>query len=243
MMQFYFILKLFFLFLIISNNQSAHAISNNQEPLQDILFEDDFKSRYNSDVYNYEGEKIVTKTPSGTGNYKEYSDNDRIKTKEVNNNNSLSINLGPFSWLFYLLLAAAIAYLAYILINDGGSGLFSSRQHKKIENYESISAENIEHTNIKSLIKEAENEGDYRLAIRYYYLLVLKTLSVQDFIKYEDDKTNAEYLNEVNEKHFSPQFKYTSYLYNYIWYGKFPVNNKKYDNAKNNFVSLLNSIK
>jgi hypothetical protein len=227
---------------MVCNYQSFFCANNFQEPQQIRQFDENFKERYYSNKYNYEGEEIVTQTPSGSGEYEDYKKAEDLR-KERNNSDDFSINLGPLSWLFYLAIALAVVYLVYILFNEGGSGLFSSKQSKKLNGFEEITAENIENTDIDSLIKDAESNNDFRLAIRYYYLLVLKNLSLKNYIKFEDDKTNSEYLNEVSTTPFSEKFIYTSYLYNYIWYGEFPVDADQYNKAKGNFTTLLNQVK
>ncbi|PKQ45290.1 hypothetical protein CSW08_08730 [Confluentibacter flavum] len=212
-----------------------------QEPNTSRTFDADFKDRYSGNKYNYEGKKIISKTPSGSGNYEDYKNkNPKVN---VDDNDSFTINLGPLGWLFYSALFAAVGYLIYILLNEGGSGLFSSKRHKKIEDFEDITSENIENADINALINRAENNQDYRLAIRYYYLLVLKTLNLKNHIKFEDDKTNADYLNDIKSKPFSSAFEYISYLYNYIWYGEFPLDIDQYAKAKDKFVTLLNQVK
>lgn len=228
--------------MVITNYQTISGATISQQPEQIRQFDNDFKDQYSGRKYNYEGKEIVTETQSGSGNYEDYK-NGKPNLKEKNNSDSLSINLGPLSWLFYGALAIAVLYLVYILFNEGGAGLFTSNKNKKINNYDEITAENIENADINMLIKNAENSNDYRLAIRYYYLLVLKTLSLKNHIKFEDDKTNTEYLNELSSKSFSSKFAYTSYLYNYIWYGGFSLNFEQYNKAKSNFETLLNLIK
>ena len=228
--------------MIIFNFQSGFGINTPQYPQQIRQFDDDFKERYSGNKFIYEGKEIVNKTPSGSGNYEDYKKAED-RRKERNNSDSFSINLGPLSWLFYLAIALAVIYLVYILLNEGGTGLFSSNGHNKLKTYEEITAENIENTDINSLIISAEKINDFRLAIRYYYLLVLKNLSLKNYIKFEDDKTNSEYLNEIDSKPFSDKFAYTSYLYNYIWYGEFPVDVEQYNKAKGHFITLLNEVK
>ena len=205
----------FYLFIIVCYNQTF-ATHPSQSPKVIRHFDDDFKQDYSSDKFNYEGKDIYTKTSSGSGNYEDYK-NDKPKLEEQNNDDRLSINVGPLAWLFYLTIAGAVVYLVYILLHEGGSGLFSSNRNKSITNYDNITSENIKNTDIHKLIKDAENNKDFRLAIRYYYLHVLKTLSVNNHIKFEDDKTNSEYLNEITDKPFSKDFAYISYLYNHIW--------------------------
>jgi hypothetical protein len=212
------------------------------KPNLDRQFEEDFKDRYSGRKFNYEGQKIVSETPPGSGDYADYK-NEEPSLEEKNSSEGFTINLGPFSWLFYIVLILAVLYLAYVLLNQGGTGLFSFRKDNKLQNHDHITAENIERTDVNSLIEKAENEHNYRLAIRYYYLLVLKTLSLKNFIKIEEDKTNTDYLDEIHAKPFSSGFAYTSYLYNYIWYGKFSLNSDQYIRAKHNFLRLLNEVK
>lgn len=232
------------LYLIISFcvNQLCYSTAIFQEPEQIRTFDNNFKEHYTGSKYDYEGKNIVSQTPSGSGNYEDYKKG-KPQQDERNNLDNLTINLEPLAWLFYLAIALGVLYLVYVLLNEGGTGLFSSRKKITINNHHTITAENIEDADIRTLIKSAENNNDYRLAIRYYYLLVLKTLSLKNHIKFEDDKTNNEYLNEVSDKAFSKDFAYTSYLYNYIWYGEFPVNINKYNKAKNNIEALLKQVK
>lgn len=235
-------LHIVFWVLVFANPQDVFGVSTIQEPEYIRTFDDDFKSRYSGRKFNYEGQEVVNRTPSGSGNYEDYK-NGNPSIKEKNNTEGISINLGPFTWLFYAALAIALVYLVYILLNEGSSGLFSTKKNRTLNNYEDITAENIEHADINSLIKNAENNNDFRLAIRYYYLLVLKTLSLKNYITFEDDKTNAEYLNETSEKPFNKKFAYTSYLYNYIWYGEFPLNTNAYQEAKRHYTTLLKQLK
>lgn len=227
---------------MVFGRQPSFGLAPLQTPNSIRTFDDDFKDRYDGNKYNYEGTDILTKTQPGSGNYEDYK-KEELKHKERNNSDGLSINFGPFAWVFYIAIALAVVFLVYVLLNEGGTGLFTVNRNKSINTYQEITAENIENADIHALIKNAENDNDYRLAIRYYYLLVLKTLSLKNHIKFEDDKTNNEYLDEVSSKPFSKDFAYTSYLYNYIWYGEFPLNTDKYNKAKNNFSSFLNQVK
>ncbi len=235
-------LHIIFLILIFANPQNIFGLSTFQEPNQIRKFDDDFKTRYSNRKYNYEGKEVVNQSQGGSGKYEDYK-NGNPSIRERNDSDSFSINLGPFAWLFYLALAMAVIYLVYILLNEGGSGLFSSKQNRTLNDYEDITAENIENADINSLIQNAENNNNFRLAIRYYYLLVLKNLSIKNHIKFEDDKTNTEYLNEISQKPFSKKFAYISYLYNYIWYGEFPLNLNEYNKARHHFVTLLTQVK
>lgn len=227
--------------LMLNMNTSLGTNTSMQKPKQERQFNEGFKDSYSNRKYNYEGRKVVKPPSSKSGEAPKYSE-DKPYVKEENDANDFSFGFRSFNWLFILILILAVGYLAYTLLNDGSSKLFSKRNHKKLSTHSEITAENIEYTDIKILIAKAENTDDYRLAIRYYYLLVLKQLSLKNFIKYEDDKTNADYMNAIASQKFSKSFAYTSYLYSYTWYGEFTLDQEEYHLAKDRFVQLINEV-
>lgn len=235
--------RYFILFILLTLALQSKGNSLVQEPEVYRRFSPNFKERYSTkDNYNYEGTEIVGYTQRGSGNYEDYKKK-KTEIEEDKDQDRFSINLGPLKWLFYIALGIAVVYLVYILINEGTSGsLFSKSKSKPIHDYNAINAENIAHADIHALIQQAEADNNYRLAIRYYYLLVLKTLNTKNIIRFEDDKTNAEYLNELHEHPLGKGFSYISYLYNYIWYGKFEVDDKQYQKAKTNFINFLKQV-
>ncbi|WP_288954521.1 hypothetical protein [uncultured Polaribacter sp.] len=103
--------------------------------------------------------------------------------------------------------------------------------------------EDIHETDIDGLLQKAIQNKAYRLAIRYYYLSVLKTLSQQKLIDYHKDKTNSEYLFEIEQKETRTQFSYLSYVYSYVWYGEFPIDEVNFKLAEQKYQSFKNSLK
>ena len=80
---------------------------------------------------------------------------------------------------------------------------------------------------------------DFRLAVRYYYLQVLKDLSNKKIIDYHKDKTNTEYLFEIDNKALRDQFSHLSYIYAYVWYGEFLLDENSFKKAQNKYQSFL----
>lgn len=226
--------------LLCNVNTSLWATSM-QQPQKDRQFNERFKDNYSGKKYNYEGQKEVRSKASKNRKHSKYSEN-RPYLKEDNTANDFSFNFSAFNWLFILILIIAVGYLAYTLLNDGSSRLFSSRKNEKLNSSGEITAENIAHADINTLITNAESTNDYRLAIRYYYLLVLKQLTLKNYIKYTDDKTNADYMTAIASQKFSNGFAYTSYIYNYTWYGEFTLDMKQYELVKESFVQLIKEV-
>lgn len=215
-------------------------------PTQNVTrkFDDNFKERYTTDYYNYEtGQTVNRKNRNSrtTNDDIAYKDG-QVKIKEKNSLFNFSLDTGILSWFFYTVLGIAVIYLVYVLKKEGSHSIFNNNKSKTLDTEEEITANNINNTNIKTLIKNAEINKNYNLAIRYYYLLTLKILSTKRHIEFEDDKTNTQYLNEINNKPFKDEFAYLQYLYNYIWYGKFSINTAQYNKAKSYFTALLKTV-
>lgn len=233
---------IFTVFLILLNgNTTLRAETSMQQPQSERQFKEGFKDNYSGRKYNYDGKAKVHPAKSKQGKASKYSQN-RPYVNEDNDSDNFSLDFNIFNWVFLIILIIAVPYLAYILLNEGNSKLFSFRKNEKLQSHGEITAENIAQTDIKALIKNAEKTNDYRLAIRYYYLLVLKQLNLKNFIKYEDDKTNADYMKAIAAQKFSKDFAYTSYIYDYTWYGEFSLNSEQYQSAKDSFVQLIKDV-
>ena len=145
-------------------------------------------------------------------------------------------------------IAASIIFLLVIfflfkaIINKEGHWVFGRSSDKSIIPVSDIES-NIQEADFNTLINQAETRGDYRLAIRFYYLWLLRSLSNAEIIAYDAEKTNADYLYEISQPKMKEEFSYMAYLYNYIWYGEFNVDQNQFNQAKAAFSQLLNTFK
>ena len=145
--------------------------------------------------------------------------------------------------IFYVVIfLLVIFFIVKAIINKEGNWVFGKSSDKSIIPVIDIE-NNIYETDFSVLIKTAESENNYRLAIRYYYLWLLKTLSEAEIIEYDVEKTNSDYYLEIAQDATKEEFSYTSYLYNYIWYGEFDIDDNQFNKAKNAFTQFLNSVK
>lgn len=162
----------------------------------------------------------------------------RIKSKsQASNITDVAIKIAGV--IIFLLV---IYFIFKAVMNDEGTWIFGKSSDKNIIPVTDIEA-NIQATDFKNLIVSAENENNYRLAIRYYYLWLLKGLTNAEIIEYDVEKTNSDYRNEIVSNDIKNKFSYTSYLYNYIWYGEFDVDEKQFSKAKSAFINFLKDIK
>lgn len=136
-----------------------------------------------------------------------------------------------------ILLVALYFVIKYVLKHKGGL-LFAKKDQPlaiDIENTEQL----IQSGNFPLLIDENEQRGDRRQCIRLYYLWLLKLLKEQEVIEWLPEKTNSDYLVEIKNELLKAKFGHLSYIYNYIWYGEFPVTEYEYSHAKTEFLSFI----
>lgn len=146
-----------------------------------------------------------------------------------------------FEIIPYILLALLVFVLIKFFMNVNARAMTYSKNNEAIV---ALSEEEhiIKNENIEELIKTAISNKNYRLAIRYYYLLILKQLSEKELIDWEIQKTNDDYIKELEKEELKIPFSHITLLYDYIWYGDFPIDEAKYIKAENNFTSLKNIL-
>lgn len=138
----------------------------------------------------------------------------------------------------YVILAAILGFILWLFIklNPAASALKEQRQPGiHFSEDEKI----LQREDISSLIQQALQQQNYRLAVRYHYLLVLKKMRDRGLIEYQFQKTNEEYLSEIEPLSLKNQFKNITHLYDFIWYGDFPVTESDFKKAETEFTKII----
>ncbi|MGJ8743258.1 hypothetical protein [Polaribacter sp.] len=151
--------------------------------------------------------------------------------------------LGYFmKYIFPYLLGAIIIFIILKTFLGSEIGFWNFKSKGKKSNQKLFyEEEDIHEIDLDSLLKKAIQNNEYRLAVRYYYLLVLRQLSTNKFIDYHKEKTNTEYLLEIENLNIKKQFSYLSYAYSYVWYGQFSIDKNIFDNLEKEYKSFINS--
>jgi hypothetical protein len=141
----------------------------------------------------------------------------------------------------YLIIGGVLAFLVwlFIRIDMGGTPLLGSSPNRVILNSEE---QLIQHEDLQALIDDAVKDNKYRLAIRYYYLLVLQNLSKKQFIDWQVQKTNHDYIYEIQDAALRAKFSKLTRIYDFIWYGSFEVNENAFAKAQQEFLTVNKGI-
>ncbi|WP_167597235.1 DUF4129 domain-containing protein [Leeuwenhoekiella sp. ZYFB001] len=134
----------------------------------------------------------------------------------------------------YLIIILVVALLVWFImrIDFGGSPLKTNALNKVILSDEQ---KIIETQNIQELIDTALKENNYRLAVRFYYLLLLQKLAQKDIIDWQAQKTNADYVYEIKNDTLRADFTKLTRIYDFIWYGNFNVSSHQFLKAEKEF--------
>jgi hypothetical protein len=93
-----------------------------------------------------------------------------------------------------------------------------------------------------AVIRKFHEEGNYRLAIRYMYLRLIRTAREKSGIQFRDSSTNAEIARAFGNNPLAGEFRFLSMAYEYIFYGGFLPKPELYDTLKNKFETFQQTL-
>jgi len=142
----------------------------------------------------------------------------------------------------YVIGGIVLLLLIKFFLKVNITSVISGKTNKAIVNLTDEEAL-IKNEDLSELIQKAIHQKNYRLAIRYYYLLALQKLSKYDFIDWQQQKTNEDYIKEIQENKLKNKFASSTYLYDFVWYGNFDINESEFTKAEAEFNELNKLIK
>jgi hypothetical protein len=143
-----------------------------------------------------------------------------------------------FRYFFFVLL---LFFLIYKIADSRYHNIFS-RSHQKIAVRLNEVQENINELDLDAEIEAFLQQKNFRSATRFLYLKLLKLLSQKSLIEWSPEKTNHDYVNELNGSHYQPLFKQLSFIYEYVWYGHFDPDNSQFEPINENFQNTFNQL-
>ena len=211
--------------------QAPVVVNKSIEIEENRVFRSDLKEKYKGKDFVYNDD---LKDP-------EHTNPTPISNETTNAFNSLGAFLS-FIFPFILGIVIVIIILKIVLGSDASFWNFKSTKAKVADKLIHEEDKDIHETDFDKLLEKAIVENNFRLATRYYYLALLKKLSEIKTITYDKDKTNTEYLFEIENKKIRDQFSEVLYLYNYVWYGEFPIDIHGFKTVEKKYKAIFNSI-
>jgi hypothetical protein len=144
----------------------------------------------------------------------------------------------------YVLAVLALIVLLVVLFYRAGKSSYNKKIEKAtVFSTEIINADNLSNLKVDDLLSDALDAADFRLAIRLLYLNSLKLLMEKGFIRPSPEKTNYDYVRELNNNIYQSDFKNTTRIFEIVWYGNSNINNSSFQNIKNKFADFQDKIR
>lgn len=171
-----------------------------------------------------------------------YANADIKKEKKPEEKKSDYKPLSRLKWLDTLLwVIIIVVFIAVLVTYLAGSNVGLFRKKSKVisaTDESEMETVDIFIINYQKEIDKAESNGNYRLATRLLFLRLLKIMSEKNIIQYKQDRTNLDYLFQLQSKSYYNIFFRITRNYEYSWYGKFDVVEEAYRKIKNDFNQM-----
>ena len=142
--------------------------------------------------------------------------------------------------LYWLLAFAAIFWIVWRMF-IGNRSLFTSNRKLNVASNEEEDISSGDLTS-EQLIDKAIGAGNYRMAIRYLYLQTLDILGRKEMIALAPQKTNYQYMQELNGRAEKGMFSLLTLRYEYAWYGDFKLSTAQFHTIHEEFKTFKNSL-
>ncbi len=144
-------------------------------------------------------------------------------------------------FISYAIVAVAIGVLLYFIVM---AIPFRKRiARRPVEPEPEAPVENIAELDINAMLQSAIREGNFKLAVRWYYLRLLKQLDDKGIVSWRKNKTNRDYLNEVFSRNFLfEDINGLTLLYESVWYGDREVMPEAFDVMRSSFENVLEKV-
>lgn len=143
----------------------------------------------------------------------------------------------------YIFIGLGVALILYIVIKTiGAENIFRKKSKETILPYDVIT-KNIHEIDYEQELQRLVAERKFRLAVRLLYLRTLKKLSDAEIINWQPDKTNYNYLMEIDKPELRNDFSKLTLQFDYIWYGDFPIDEVKFKPINQSFNQFNSQFK
>jgi hypothetical protein len=148
---------------------------------------------------------------------------------------------GPY--LRWILLSGMIVLALFGMYRLARENSFSWFSRKNAAYHTGLPDDTAEiNPDFETLILRYQDEGNYRMAIRFMYLRLLQTAGTKSGIQIRDSFTNADIATAFGTHPLKSEFRMLARAYEYVFYGGFTPGKELYDSLRNKFEDFQKTI-
>ena len=177
----------------------------------------------------------------------DYSNKNKQKKKKEKQTQAPSGGFGLGQFAKFLIIATGIGLLVLLIVKmASGNDLFARRNRKLKSGVADINLEqieeNLEEAELEDPIRQAAAAGNFALAVRLYYLSILKELSLKKRIRWKRDKTNGEYLRELAGSPLFSPVQEATLIFERVWYGQAELGREDFLQLESTFKNTVATV-
>lgn len=161
-------------------------------------------------------------------------DNDSGSSSRSSGGSPVFQGIQGMGMVFVIIAGVVILGLIIFIIANSKSNPTLAAQNVEIEKIENIE-ESIHEVNLDDLFGRFVAGGDYNLALRMSFLMIIKTLSEQKLIRWEKQKTNWEYHGELSDYDLKYGFGSMINVFERMWYGEQVITEPEFHQIESEF--------
>lgn len=140
-----------------------------------------------------------------------------------------------FQTILWVVVIAGFIVFLVIYLRNSNVNLFRRDVKLKSEDDSDVLTDDIYAISYGKEIEQAISNNNFRLATRLLFLRLLRNLADKQIIHYAQDRTNLDYLLQLQKSTVYKDFFRLTRHYEYSWYGQFPVDKSKFDVIRQEF--------
>lgn len=185
--------------------------------------------------------KLQQQQPGGGGEGRPGHAKDEDEEEVASDNYKHAAPSQAFQIVLIAIAAAIVLAILFFLFKDIGGFGKRTKDPAKPETVTVAEEELTERSALYKLLQQALAAKNYKLALRYYYLLMIAQYREQGLIKWRKEKTNYHYLRELKSHPRIAEIRKATLLFEVAWYGDVEPDEAHMQQAEQLFSQLLNT--
>ncbi len=140
----------------------------------------------------------------------------------------------------YIIVAGVIALIIMLMVKANFQSMWSRETTPISTSFAFV--DNPVEFDYSPLLEKAEQDGDFREAVRLWHFKTIKELHKFQWIVWKENKTNTDFLREIKDKGRAGSFSHLSTIYEHIWYGEFLVDARVYEQIARVYTKFHNEL-
>lgn len=130
--------------------------------------------------------------------------------------------------ILWLIVGLVVSFVIYQVVENNGLNIFARKDRKIASGSGDEMADDFIPESWEAIIHRAEQDGNYRLAIRHSYRHVLLLMHEKGLLDYSPAQSNYAYVTMLRDKPVYTDFVRLLRHYEFAWYGGFEINAAAY---------------